>query len=169
MSLCLERGGPLRKKLARWLDETFSLSHSEQTIRFLTVQGATLDACHRNAVCFLTQFSPVGIKVKMWKMIISERSLVRLMCDISDFQLPCNACAVNEYKDMSSSRYFSTRHVYVSIHPENKPLLCSFSSVCVFFVFFVSVSLTAKSLVARLMEVDQDQRLTAQEAINHEW
>lgn len=30
-------------------------------------------------------------------------------------------------------------------------------------------SLTAKSLVARLMEVDQDQRLTAQEAINHEW
>lgn len=28
---------------------------------------------------------------------------------------------------------------------------------------------TAKSLVARLMEVDQDQRLTAQEAINHEW
>lgn len=27
----------------------------------------------------------------------------------------------------------------------------------------------AKSLVARLMEVDQDQRLTAQEAINHEW
>lgn len=29
--------------------------------------------------------------------------------------------------------------------------------------------LTAKSLVARLMEVDQDQRLTAQEAINHEW
>lgn len=29
--------------------------------------------------------------------------------------------------------------------------------------------LTAKTLVARLMEVDQDQRLTAQEAINHEW
>lgn len=28
---------------------------------------------------------------------------------------------------------------------------------------------SAKSLVARLMEVDQDQRLTAQEAINHEW
>lgn len=28
---------------------------------------------------------------------------------------------------------------------------------------------TAKSLVSRLMEVDQDQRLTAQEAINHEW
>lgn len=27
----------------------------------------------------------------------------------------------------------------------------------------------AKSLVACLMEVDQDQRLTAQEAINHEW
>jgi len=27
----------------------------------------------------------------------------------------------------------------------------------------------AKNLVSRLMEVDQDQRLTAQEAINHEW
>lgn len=73
----------------------------------------------------------------MWKITISECSLVRLMCDISDFRLPCNACAVNEYKDMSSSRYFSTHHVYVSIHPENKPFLCSFSSVCVFcFVLF---------------------------------
>lgn len=29
--------------------------------------------------------------------------------------------------------------------------------------------LTAKNLVASLMEVDQDQRLTAQEAIAHEW
>lgn len=40
-----------------------------------------------------------------------------------------------------------------------------------FFVEFLlcDFSLTAKSLVARLMEVDQDQRLTAQEAINHEW
>lgn len=28
---------------------------------------------------------------------------------------------------------------------------------------------TAKSLVASLMDVDQDQRLTAQEAISHEW
>lgn len=28
---------------------------------------------------------------------------------------------------------------------------------------------TAKNLVASLMEVDQDQRLTAQEAIAHEW
>lgn len=29
--------------------------------------------------------------------------------------------------------------------------------------------LTAKNLVASLMEVDQDQRLTAQEAIAHAW
>ncbi len=29
--------------------------------------------------------------------------------------------------------------------------------------------LTAKNLVASLTEVDQDQRLTAQEAIAHEW
>lgn len=28
---------------------------------------------------------------------------------------------------------------------------------------------TAKNLVASLMDVDQDQRLTAQEAIAHEW
>lgn len=35
--------------------------------------------------------------------------------------------------------------------------------------FFRPFPPTAKSLVARLMEVDQDQRLTAQEAINHEW
>lgn len=35
--------------------------------------------------------------------------------------------------------------------------------------FFRHCPPTAKSLVARLMEVDQDQRLTAQEAINHEW
>lgn len=52
-------------------------------------------------------------------------------------------------------------HVNVAINQENRPFfvechLCDFS-------------LTAKSLVARLMEVDQDQRLTAQEAINHEW
>jgi len=33
----------------------------------------------------------------------------------------------------------------------------------------ISLSPTAKSLVARLMEVDQDLRLSAQEAINHEW
>lgn len=36
-------------------------------------------------------------------------------------------------------------------------------------IFLCYFSLTAKSLVARLMEVEQDQRLTAQEAINHEW
>lgn len=28
---------------------------------------------------------------------------------------------------------------------------------------------TAKDLVARLMEVEQDQRITAEEAISHEW
>lgn len=33
----------------------------------------------------------------------------------------------------------------------------------------ISLCLTAKNLVASLMEVDQDQRLTAQEAIAHEW
>lgn len=33
-----------------------------------------------------------------------------------------------------------------------------------YFIYF-----TAKTLVASLMEVDQDQRLTAQEAIAHEW
>lgn len=38
--------------------------------------------------------------------------------------------------------------------------------VCLFILF---VFFTAKSLVASLMEVDQDQRLTAQEAIAHEW
>lgn len=37
----------------------------------------------------------------------------------------------------------------------------SFSSFLTFIV--------AKTLVASLMEVDQDQRLTAQEAIAHEW
>lgn len=31
------------------------------------------------------------------------------------------------------------------------------------------ICILAKSLVASLMEVDQDQRLTAQEAISHEW
>uniref|UniRef100_A0AAQ5Z3C4 Protein kinase domain-containing protein n=1 Tax=Amphiprion ocellaris TaxID=80972 RepID=A0AAQ5Z3C4_AMPOC len=35
--------------------------------------------------------------------------------------------------------------------------------------YWDDISDSAKSLVARLMEVDQDQRLTAQEAINHEW
>lgn len=38
--------------------------------------------------------------------------------------------------------------------------------VCLFILF---VFFTAKSLVASLMEVDQDQRLMAQEAIAHEW
>lgn len=33
----------------------------------------------------------------------------------------------------------------------------------------VTICIAAKSLVACLMDVDQDQRLTAQEAINHEW
>ncbi|XP_006630769.1 caM kinase-like vesicle-associated protein [Lepisosteus oculatus] len=35
--------------------------------------------------------------------------------------------------------------------------------------YWDDISDSAKELVARLMEVDQDQRLTAQEAINHEW
>uniref|UniRef100_A0A8C9XL67 CaM kinase-like vesicle-associated b n=1 Tax=Sander lucioperca TaxID=283035 RepID=A0A8C9XL67_SANLU len=35
--------------------------------------------------------------------------------------------------------------------------------------YWDEISDSAKSLVALLMEVDQDQRLTAQEAINHEW
>ncbi|XP_020489548.1 caM kinase-like vesicle-associated protein [Labrus bergylta] len=35
--------------------------------------------------------------------------------------------------------------------------------------YWDEISDSAKSLVSRLMEVDQDQRLTAQEAINHEW
>uniref|UniRef100_A0AAY4BQ71 CaM kinase-like vesicle-associated protein n=1 Tax=Denticeps clupeoides TaxID=299321 RepID=A0AAY4BQ71_9TELE len=35
--------------------------------------------------------------------------------------------------------------------------------------YWDDISDSAKSLVSRLMEVDQDQRLTAQEAINHEW
>lgn len=37
------------------------------------------------------------------------------------------------------------------------------------FNLLLSVFLTAKNLVASLLEVDQDQRLTAQEAIAHEW
>lgn len=40
-------------------------------------------------------------------------------------------------------------------------VLYTFSTFLTFFV--------AKTLVASLMEVDQDQRLTAQEAIAHEW
>lgn len=56
----------------------------------------------------------------------------------------------------------------------SKQFLVVFSScqeVNSFLVVFPSCdfTLTAKNLVARLMEVDQDQRLTAQEAINHEW
>ncbi|KAL4655985.1 caM kinase-like vesicle-associated protein [Arapaima gigas] len=35
--------------------------------------------------------------------------------------------------------------------------------------YWDDISDSAKSLVSRLMEVDQDQRLTAQEAISHEW
>lgn len=35
--------------------------------------------------------------------------------------------------------------------------------------YWDDISDSAKSLVASLMEVDQDQRLTAQEAISHEW
>ncbi|MBN3302054.1 CAMKV protein, partial [Amia calva] len=35
--------------------------------------------------------------------------------------------------------------------------------------YWDDISDSAKGLVNRLMEVDQDQRLTAQEAINHEW
>uniref|UniRef100_A0A8C7CB68 CaM kinase-like vesicle-associated protein n=1 Tax=Oncorhynchus kisutch TaxID=8019 RepID=A0A8C7CB68_ONCKI len=35
--------------------------------------------------------------------------------------------------------------------------------------YWDDISDSAKSLVASLMEVEQDQRLTAQEAINHEW
>ncbi|KAM9799144.1 caM kinase-like vesicle-associated protein isoform X2 [Syngnathus typhle] len=35
--------------------------------------------------------------------------------------------------------------------------------------YWDEISDSAKSLVSRLMEVDQEQRLTAQEAINHEW
>lgn len=40
-------------------------------------------------------------------------------------------------------------------------VLYTFSTFLTFFL--------AKTLVASLMEVDQDQRLTAQEAIAHEW
>lgn len=36
-------------------------------------------------------------------------------------------------------------------------------------IIIILVCVTAKNLVASLMEVDQDQRLTAQEAIAHEW
>ncbi|KAJ8258608.1 hypothetical protein COCON_G00176200 [Conger conger] len=35
--------------------------------------------------------------------------------------------------------------------------------------YWDDISDSAKGLVARLMEVDQDQRLTCQEAINHDW
>uniref|UniRef100_A0A6Q2ZJI8 CaM kinase-like vesicle-associated protein n=1 Tax=Esox lucius TaxID=8010 RepID=A0A6Q2ZJI8_ESOLU len=35
--------------------------------------------------------------------------------------------------------------------------------------YWDDISESAKSLVSRMMEVDQEQRLTAQEAINHEW
>uniref|UniRef100_A0A8C5D6L8 Protein kinase domain-containing protein n=1 Tax=Gouania willdenowi TaxID=441366 RepID=A0A8C5D6L8_GOUWI len=35
--------------------------------------------------------------------------------------------------------------------------------------YWDEISDSAKTLVSRLMEVDQDQRLTAQEAISHEW
>nr|XP_056712962.1 caM kinase-like vesicle-associated protein [Euleptes europaea] len=35
--------------------------------------------------------------------------------------------------------------------------------------YWDDISQAAKDLVARLMEVDQDQRITAQEAISHEW
>uniref|UniRef100_A0A8C8M7Y0 CaM kinase-like vesicle-associated protein n=1 Tax=Oncorhynchus tshawytscha TaxID=74940 RepID=A0A8C8M7Y0_ONCTS len=35
--------------------------------------------------------------------------------------------------------------------------------------YWDDISESAKGLVTRMMEVDQDQRLTAQEAINHEW
>lgn len=41
------------------------------------------------------------------------------------------------------------------------------SNVFKFSSFLTFIS--AKTLVASLMEVDQDQRLTAQEAIAHEW
>lgn len=60
-----------------------------------------------------------------------------------------------------TSRGAKTHHIYIPIHQQNNP----------FFVEFLlcDYSMTAKSLVARLMEVDQDQRLTAQEAINHEF
>lgn len=37
------------------------------------------------------------------------------------------------------------------------------------FNLLLFIFLTAKNLVASLLEVDQDQRLTAQEAIAHEW
>lgn len=37
------------------------------------------------------------------------------------------------------------------------------------FIIVVIICFAAKNLVASLMEVDQDQRLTAQEAIAHEW
>lgn len=56
---------------------------------------------------------------------------------------------------------FQTGHIYIVIHPGSKAFLTEFP--------LSDFSLTAKNLVARLMEVDQDQRLTAQEAINHEW
>lgn len=36
-------------------------------------------------------------------------------------------------------------------------------------IFITVLCFTAKNLVASLMDVDQDQRLTAQEAIAHEW
>lgn len=52
---------------------------------------------------------------------------------------------------------------FLCSQPPGEPL---FFFIEIFLCYF---SLTAKSLVARLMEVDQDQRLTAQEAINHEW
>lgn len=42
------------------------------------------------------------------------------------------------------------------------------SSIYLHFFLF-SLFILAKTLVASLMEVDQDQRLTAQEAIAHEW
>lgn len=71
---------------------------------------------------------------------------------------------ISNMKEHKSENVFnilpSACHVYIPIHLQNKTFLLT--SMCFF-------SLTAKSLVARLMEVDQDQRLTAQEAINHEW
>ena len=64
-----------------------------------------------------------------------------------------------EFQTFLTVEWPSTCHIYV--HQKNKPFFVDFL-LCDF-------SLTAKSLVSRLMEVDQDQRLTAQEAINHEW
>lgn len=188
MSLCLGRGGPLRKNLqGDWMKPSVCHIQSRPVGCFfvffllivepgsnssvlLMAQGATLDTCHRNAVLFLNEILAKASwdwnqNVKNYDFRMQPGEI-----DVWHFRLSAALqflCCERVQRHVKFQIFFHTP--CLCFHPSWEQTLLLFIFLCMCVFFFVSASLTAKSLVARLMEVDQDQRLTAQEAINHEW